>query len=264
MPLQVHFYDTSQILPLLQINLFRWDFDNDGQIDAYNQNPFHVYSEPGNYSVKLIVGNSTLMIFDTILKENLITVCKIIPEFYAESLSGNNPLDVSFYDTSFIEYTQIVHWKWDFQHDGVIDAYGPSPTWTYPEAGIYSVELRITDTSGQIWKSVVKEDYIIVNSITGISNQSKENSGNKIEIYPNPFANDLIIEFEFDNPEVTTLQIFDVAFKPIETIAKDEKITACKKSWKWENCNNLASGIYYISLTTSSDKLFIKKCIKVD
>ena len=116
--------------------------------------------------VKLIAGNSNFMAYDTILKTNFITVCNMIPGFYAEPLSGDVPFEVNFFDTSLVEYTQISTWKWDLQHDGIIDAYGPNPTWTYPEAGIYSVELRITDTSGQIWKSVVKEDYIQVNSIT--------------------------------------------------------------------------------------------------
>ena len=264
-PLLVHFYDTSQLFPNGIINLWKWDFNNDGQIDALNQNPFFEYNEHGQYSVKLIVGNSILMIFDTVLKQDYITVCQIVPGFYAQPLSGDVPLEVDFIDTSLVEYTQISTWKWDFQNDGLIDAYGPNPTWTYPEAGIYSVKLLITDTSEQIWKSVINGNYIQVNSITGSPKQPIENINSRLIIFPNPFTSDLIIEFDFDKPEEVTVQIFDIAFTPVVTIAKDEKVTIGKKSWKWKSRdNNIPSGIYYISLTITSDKQLIKKCIKVE
>jgi PKD repeat protein len=266
-PLQINFYDDSYSFPVNygQINSWQWDFQNDGIIDSYVQNPFWTFSEPGLYSVKLVSGNSIYTTYDTILKTNFITVCGMLPGFNAEPLTGDVSLEVNFFDTSFVEYTQISTWKWDFQHDGLIDAYGPNPTWTYPESGIYSVELRITDTSGQIWKSVVKEDYIQVNSITGFPQLLKESINDKLKIYPNPFTNDLIIEFEFDNPDVVTVQIFDVAFKPVATITKDEKVSAGVKNWKWgSQTNNNPSGIYYISLQTFSDKQYIKKCIKVE
>ncbi len=71
---------------------------------------------------------------------------------------------------------------------------------------MYSVKLLINDTSGQIWKSVVKEDYIQVNSITGSQYRSINNENHNLVIYPNPFTNDLIIEFEFNQPEVVTVQ----------------------------------------------------------
>jgi PKD repeat protein len=264
-PLVVNFTDTSLITPCGEINQWKWDFENDGIFDSYGQNPFWIYSEPGKYSIKLIAGNSNFMDYDTILKTDFITVCSMVPGFYAEPLSGDVPLEVDFYDTSYIEYSQISTWQWDFQHDGLIDAYGPNPTWIYPGVGIYSVELRITDTSGQIWKSVVKEDYIQVNSITGLPNESLENINQKLKIFPNPFTNDLNIEFEFDNPEVVTIQIFDIAFKLVTKIAINEKVEIGKKTWKWEcQTNNLRSGIYYISLKTSSGIQSIKKCIEVN
>ncbi|MCD4827963.1 MAG: PKD domain-containing protein, partial [Candidatus Cloacimonetes bacterium] len=36
---------------------WEWDFDNDGTIDATSQNPVHLYTEPGHYTVTLTVTN---------------------------------------------------------------------------------------------------------------------------------------------------------------------------------------------------------------
>jgi PKD repeat protein len=67
-PLNVQFTDESAGNPSVWI----WDFQNDGVNDAFIQNPTFFYEEPGIYSVKLIVINSTEM--DTLVKENYITV----------------------------------------------------------------------------------------------------------------------------------------------------------------------------------------------
>jgi len=52
--------------------LLFWDFDNDSIIDSNEPSPTHLYTEPGVYSVKLIVQNGTQI--DSTLVENLITV----------------------------------------------------------------------------------------------------------------------------------------------------------------------------------------------
>jgi PKD repeat protein len=54
-PLTVQFADTSTGGP----TSWQWDFQNDGSIDATQQNPSFVYSAPGTYSVKLTVSNTS-------------------------------------------------------------------------------------------------------------------------------------------------------------------------------------------------------------
>ena len=56
-PLTVRFRDQSIGNP--SVNSWFWDFDNDGVFDSQEQNPTHRYSEPGDYSVKLIVSNGS-------------------------------------------------------------------------------------------------------------------------------------------------------------------------------------------------------------
>ncbi len=65
-PFDVFFTDLSSGA----VNSWQWDFENDGVIDSYLQNPMHTYTLLGSYSVKLIVGNGILT--DTLIKVNYI------------------------------------------------------------------------------------------------------------------------------------------------------------------------------------------------
>jgi PKD repeat protein len=51
-PLVVHFTDEST-----DAEWWEWDFNNDGIIDSYEQNPTYTYTKAGNYSVSLTVSN---------------------------------------------------------------------------------------------------------------------------------------------------------------------------------------------------------------
>lgn len=53
-PLTVKFADRSANSPAT----WAWDFDNDGKTDSDTRNPSHTYSEPGTYTVRLVVSNA--------------------------------------------------------------------------------------------------------------------------------------------------------------------------------------------------------------
>jgi PKD repeat protein len=67
-PLQVQFTDTSTGGPIA----WNWDFDSNGTIDSTAQNPLHVYTAGGTYSVTLSVTNGANQ--DTEIKTDLIRV----------------------------------------------------------------------------------------------------------------------------------------------------------------------------------------------
>jgi len=71
-PLEVNFTDTS--FPADSIVFWEWDFENDGVIDSYEQNPTFIYVEPGVYDVSLTVSNDSIRLSDTEIKEDYITV----------------------------------------------------------------------------------------------------------------------------------------------------------------------------------------------
>lgn len=67
-PLQVQFTDQSQNTP----TSFAWDVDNNGITDYTTQNPIHVYSNPGTYSVRLTVTSGSGS--NSLTMTNMITV----------------------------------------------------------------------------------------------------------------------------------------------------------------------------------------------
>ncbi len=69
-PLTVQFTDLSE--SQTPITSWQWDFDNDGTIDSYEQNPEWIYNENGNYSVALTISDGDLQ--DTKVKINYILV----------------------------------------------------------------------------------------------------------------------------------------------------------------------------------------------
>ena len=52
-PLAVQFTDST----LFAANYWAWDFEDDGVVDSYDQNPSHMYFDGGTYSVKLKSSN---------------------------------------------------------------------------------------------------------------------------------------------------------------------------------------------------------------
>ena len=57
-PMQINFRDTSFAYP--EIDSWAWDFDNDGIIDSNEESASWTYTEPGNYSVRLVASNDTI------------------------------------------------------------------------------------------------------------------------------------------------------------------------------------------------------------
>ena len=89
-PVQVQFTDISQG----NISTWEWDFDNDGVPDSNLQNPQHIYSYPGNYTVCLTVSGSSGN--DTEVKIDYLkfTFASCQPDFIAEAtnIQGIRPV----------------------------------------------------------------------------------------------------------------------------------------------------------------------------
>ncbi|MBI9038762.1 MAG: PKD domain-containing protein, partial [Bacteroidales bacterium] len=69
-PLSVEFCNFS----IGNIQLYEWDFDNDGIIDSNEESPSWTYTEPGTYSVSLKITAGSPDSTNTFVKENYITV----------------------------------------------------------------------------------------------------------------------------------------------------------------------------------------------
>ena len=152
-PLLVNFTDLSIGVP----TSWEWDFDNDGTIDSYEQNPTHIYTEIGFYTVSLTVNDGSNT--DTETKVDYITVGDpVIADFVADPLIGLLPLTVNFTDLS--TGSTAISWEWDFDNDGTIDSYEQNPTHIYSEEGMFTVSLTASD--GSYADTETKVDYITV------------------------------------------------------------------------------------------------------
>jgi len=118
-----------------------WDF-GDGSTGSTQQNPTHVYSAIGIYTVSLTVINSSGCIHDT---SHMVMVLDIPDAMFAWDGGCKNSATY-FTDQSTVVIGSISEWLWDFG-DGVT-ATVQNPEHTYANAGMYSVKLVVTNTSG--------------------------------------------------------------------------------------------------------------------
>lgn len=81
----------------------------------------------------------------------------VTANFYAATTAGTAPLAVNFTNVSTGNPTS---YEWDFTNDGTVDATTPSPSYTYPAPGKYTVKLRAKNAVS--FDDEVKTDYINV------------------------------------------------------------------------------------------------------
>jgi len=141
-PFSVQFTDQSHAIAPATLNNWFWDF-GDGT-SSILQNPVHIYSQPGVYSVLLRVADTKGC--DSILvKQAYITVSRPVAAFYSDTLKCNLE-DVNFVSTS-VGGGLIYHW--DFG-DGspVSNATNPIHNFNVQQTTIFDVTLTVTDTNG--------------------------------------------------------------------------------------------------------------------
>ncbi len=120
-------------------NSWDWNF-GDGNT-SNNQNPTHIYSATGNYTVTLIV-QSISGCSDTISKT--ITVNSIpVPNFIADTVCMGNNMNFTNLTTN---NQPITSYSWDFG-DGN-SSFTNNPSYTYAAPGVYTVTLTVTNNGG--------------------------------------------------------------------------------------------------------------------
>jgi uncharacterized protein (TIGR02145 family) len=145
----VQFSDKSTNLP----DNWLWDFGDGGS--SSHENPSHLYTGVGNYTVTLTAGNSAGS--DTEIKTAYITVDYNIPaaEFIGSPRTILEGESVTFTDQS----TNVPsNWSWNFG-DGNSSS-DKNPVHVYATAGTYTVSLTASNATGS--DSEIKTDYITV------------------------------------------------------------------------------------------------------
>ena len=175
---QVDFTDISAGNP----TSWEWDFEDDGTIDSYVQNPSFYYTEPGTYTVSLTISDGTNT--DTETKVDYIYVEQLyVPaeaEFIADQTTVSLGAAIQFTDQSFGPPDT---WAWDFDNDGTVDSNEQNPQYTYTSPGVYTVSLTVENMNGP--DTETKVDYITVSGNKVLSlNHSYVNVGNSSSLKP--------------------------------------------------------------------------------
>ncbi len=167
-PVLIKFDGTKlPIAKKFEIIAFLWDF-GDGQTSSV-QNPSHTYKDKGKangrYDVKVTVslkdktgGQETTQTFTDIVT---ISNVKLNAAFTATPSKGEAPLDVKFDASgSSAPAGEIQSYEWDFNNKNTFtDANGVTAEHTFDQSGTYTVNLRITDNTGQF--AVASQDVVV-------------------------------------------------------------------------------------------------------
>ena len=154
-----------------EIISYTWYF-GDGSTSS-SPNPSHIYDRSGNYTVTLIVEDNNGAIH-VISKTITIPNMKPIPVFIYNP-SNPNTKQYVFFDasSSFDKDGYITNYSWDFENDGIIDAYGVNVYHMFPTAGNYTIKLIVIDNGGksnsttkllQIVEPITAAKFIIVDN----------------------------------------------------------------------------------------------------
>ena len=120
---------------------FTWDF-GDSQTST-EENPSHEYSAPGTYLVTLTAANDCGE--DVVSLEVEITAIAPIASFSISETTGCTPFTVEFTDES---ENLPDSWEWSFLGGDPATSTEQNPTVTFAEAGIYSVQLTVSNAAG--------------------------------------------------------------------------------------------------------------------
>lgn len=170
-PLTIRFSDMSTNSP----NQWLWSFGDN--TTSTQQNPVHVYTQIGNYSVTLMASNSFGS--NGLTRINCVTVnpspIPPVTDFTATPMTGSAPLVINFTDNSTNNPTG---WRWNFGDKSPLNN-SQNPIHTYQNIGRYSVTLTSSNTYGS--NSLTKTNFInvtqpLIASFTSSTQRTKKNT----------------------------------------------------------------------------------------
>ena len=135
------------------IQLYEWDWDNDGTFDETGAEVSHSWDWPGTYEIQFRVTDdeSNTSMLDTPIE---VTIVNALPTAVAEvsqteatpgteiEFDGAGSHDNDCGNESITEYA------WDWDNNGAVDEIGDVLTHSWDENGTYYVNLRVRDDEG--------------------------------------------------------------------------------------------------------------------
>lgn len=144
---QVQFHDESTG------GVDQWEWQIDGAFFSDDPLPVYVFTEPGEFAVKLIVTRTSDGAMDWI--EKFVTIeAPLTADFAWNPLVPTPGETVHFYETAL---GNPEWWQWEMPDGTIVD--GPEANWVFPEPGEYQVTLTVgkaarTEITDSVTKNV--------------------------------------------------------------------------------------------------------------
>ena len=141
----------SNAEPLPSGSNFEWTFGDTASGAANTSTsptPSHTYTDSGVYTIKLKVS-----LAGGLCADSTTSIVKVYPGFFP-NFNIDPPYckgtPVQFIDQTTSNYGRPTGWRWNFGNNAAIDdtSRTRSPVYTYPAAGIYTVQLIVSNTFG--------------------------------------------------------------------------------------------------------------------
>ncbi len=138
----IQFTDQSELSP---ISDWQWDFNNDSQIDSYEQNPMHQFPGEDTYSVTLtiIVNGFPYSCIHDVIVDGLVVPN---PDFIYSIDNPNNKSEVT---VDFLDQSEgiISSWEWDFGNGETSISQNPLGI-SFDELNNYNISLTVSNSVG--------------------------------------------------------------------------------------------------------------------
>lgn len=245
---------------------FQWSF-GDGN-NSFATNPNHTFAANGTYTVVLFAYDSVINCFDysfqTIVVTGVISspTCNAGYTMYLDS-NTNNIIVVNSSTGSNLDYF------WSFGDGNTSTQAYPSYTYTTP--GPFYLCLTVTDSVNSCSSTycdsigsngiVLKQTGFTINIQSPIATSIDEATKNIISnwsIYPNPFKENVTIEFVLNDNSAVEIFATDLVGNTVDVIS-NEMMYSGINNVKW-NANKLSNGIYLVTIKTENS-LQVKKVV---
>lgn len=207
-------------------------------------NPQHTYTTAGSFTASLVVTTSAGCT-DSVATQ---VVVNALPD--AAFTKTVNQRTVTFTPA----VTNLASYKWTFgDGDSSVTA---SPVHTYDSNGTYFITLTVTNAAGC---TQTFTDSVVINTI-GFEDVTASNFS--INVYPNPFREQVNLTYELERSAQVHVAVYDITGKQVATLVNGQQGAGKHIQTMDGNNYNMPAGTYFIRLNVDG-KVMTNKIIRV-
>jgi len=250
----LQFTDFSLSDPNNPITTWKWDFDNDGVVDATDQNPTMLYDSLGEYSVKLSISNGSetterikVNYIKLIRQPGIPILTNLTPIFIDTLVAKGTNIEFSAAAIDTSEYELTYYWNLNAESDGSDSVYNYRASPFLPTPRVDSLILTVSNgfnTTTNRWDIRV-EEITDVEDEEGLPLTYQLNQN-----YPNPFNPSTFIKYELPNPGFVILKVYDLLGKEVTTLV-NERQNSGYYTVSFEG-SSISNGVYFYKLQAGS------------